>query len=154
MNVNNSRRRLIGKLAVAAGGVFVGRLAWAVDVPGWPAKAFSQIDETAALKAVIPGVPEVSPQVLVLGPNIVEDGAVVPVTVQTHLPDVKRISLFVPANPLPLAAIFDIPQGTEPFVSARLKLKATSDVIAVVETAHGIYQGQQNVKVTRGGCGG
>lgn len=154
MNVDSKRRRLIGNIAVTAGGVFLGRLAWAGDVPGWPAKDFSQTDQSAALSAVTSVVPEVSPQVLVLGPYIVEDGAVVPITVQTHLPDVKRISLFVPVNPLPLAAIFDIPQGTEPYISARLKMNGTSDVIAVVETAHGVYQGRKSVKVTRGGCGG
>lgn len=154
MDIDSQRRRLIGKFAVVAGGVFFGRLAWAEDVPGWPAKAFSQIDQSAALSAVTSATPKVSSQVLVHGPNIVENGAVVPITVETDLPDVKRITLLVPVNPLPLAAIFDIPHGTEPYISARLKMNGTSDVVAVVETAHGVYQGKTSIKVTRGGCGG
>lgn len=154
MKIDGERRKLIGRLAVTAGGLICSRLVWAENVPGWPAQKFSQTEQSGALEAITSKDPQVSPLVLVLGPYIVEDGAVVPITVQTHLADVKRISLIVPRNPLPLAAIFDIPAGTEPFVSARLKMAGTSDVIAVVETAHGVYKNSKSVKVTRGGCGG
>ena len=153
MKIDTGRRRLMAGAAGLASATF-GARAWAVDAPGWPAEKFSKTIQSAALESVTKVDPQVSPQVLVLGPHIVEDGAVVPITVQTQLADVKRISLFVPHNPLPLAAIFHIPPGTEPYISARLKMAATSDVIAVVETAHGVYKNSKSVKVTRGGCGG
>lgn len=154
MKTDLERRRLMAAAAGVVGSVICGVPAWAENAPGWPAKKFANTVQSAALSSVTSTEPQVSPQVLVLGPHIVEDGAVVPITVQTQLADVRRISLFVPHNPLPLAAIFDIPPGTEPYISARLKMAGTSDVIAVVETANGVYKNSKSVKVTRGGCGG
>jgi len=67
---------------------------------------------------------------------------------------VESISIVVPNNPRPLAATFEIPAGTLPDVSSRIKMGETSDVIAVVKTDAGVYRVSKEVKVTIGGCGG
>ena len=87
-------------------------------------------------------------------PEIAENGAVVPVTISTTLENVESISIVVEHNPRPLAASFEIPAGTLPNVSSRIKMGETSDVIAVVKTDTGIYSTSKQVKVTIGGCGG
>ncbi|WP_374088924.1 thiosulfate oxidation carrier protein SoxY [Methylomicrobium lacus] len=87
-------------------------------------------------------------------PTIAENGAVVPLTVSSRLGDVRAISIFVAKNPVPLAARFELSPDLDPFVSARIKMAETSDVIVVAETGSGLYSARQLVKVTIGGCGG
>lgn len=87
-------------------------------------------------------------------PSIAENGAVVPITVSSSLELVQQIFILVNKNPVPLAALFDLSPEIEPFVSARLKIAETSDVIVVVKSAEHLYKTQQTVKVTMGGCGG
>jgi sulfur-oxidizing protein SoxY len=87
-------------------------------------------------------------------PMIAENGAVVPITVASSLSNVSKIYILVEKNPLPLSAKFALSPELEPFVSARLKMAETSDVIVVVETNEALYSASRNVKVTIGGCGG
>jgi sulfur-oxidizing protein SoxY len=87
-------------------------------------------------------------------PEIAENGAVVPVTVVSDLPDTERIHILVEKNPNVLAANFIFPAGTESFVTSRVKMKETSMVIALVRANGQFYRVQKEVKVTAGGCGG
>ncbi len=87
-------------------------------------------------------------------PEIAENGAVVPVTVKTDLPNVSNISIFAEKNPQPLAASFTIPEGTAADVSVRIRLGETMNVTAVVKADGKLYSTQKEVKVTIGGCGG
>lgn len=85
-------------------------------------------------------------------PGVVEDGAVVPVRVSSTLEGVEEIYLLVASNPYPVAVRFEIPSGTEPFVSVRLKLAQTGSVYAVVRTRDGLYSRVAETRVTVGGC--
>jgi sulfur-oxidizing protein SoxY len=87
-------------------------------------------------------------------PKIAENGAVVPITVTSTLSDVRNVFILVEKNPLPLSAKFVLSPELEPFVSARLKMAETSDVMVVVETKEALYSARETVKVTIGGCGG
>ncbi len=87
-------------------------------------------------------------------PEIAENGAVVPVTVETKLPNVTNISILADKNPQPLAASFDLPEGTAADVSIRIRLGETQTVKAVVMSDGKLYETEQEVKVTIGGCGG
>lgn len=87
-------------------------------------------------------------------PLIAENGAVVPITVATSLSNVLNIYILVEKNPLPLSAKFALSEELEPFVSARLKMAETSDIIVVVEANETLYSTKKTVKVTIGGCGG
>ncbi len=87
-------------------------------------------------------------------PEIAENGAVVPVTIKTDIPNVRTISILAEKNPQPLAASFTLPEGTAANVSVRIRLGETMNVTAVVEADGKIYSTQKEVKVTIGGCGG
>lgn len=87
-------------------------------------------------------------------PRIAENGAVVPITVTSTLDKVESVSILVEKNPVPLIAHFSLSPEADSFVSARLKMAETSDVIALVEADGNVYSAKQQVKVTIGGCGG
>jgi sulfur-oxidizing protein SoxY len=95
-----------------------------------------------------------SGQVKLKAPQIAENGAVVPITVSTDLPDVSNISVLVDKNPNPLCASFKIDPALQPEISVRIRMGETSNVIALVEAGGKTYQASQEVKVTIGGCGG
>lgn len=139
-------------LAVAAG--LAPRARAAAEAPAWPKGAFAQKDQARALDTLYGKTVEISDKVSLDVPEIAENGAVVPVTVTTSLPNVTSISLLVPENPFTLAASYRLPEGTEPNVACRLKMAKTSDVVAVVESAGKLYGAKKQVKVTLGGCGG
>lgn len=87
-------------------------------------------------------------------PTIAENGAVVPITVTSSLNDVRSIYILVEKNPIPLSARFDLSPELDTFVSARLKMAETCDVIVIAQTNEALYSAKEKVKVTIGGCGG
>ena len=54
----------------------------------------------------------------------------------------------------PLVASYDLGPGAVPFVSTRIKMGKTGDVVAVVKAGGKLYSNRKGVKVTIGGCGG
>ena len=121
----------------------------------WPKESFDSTSASGALKALLgTDVTTPSEQIKMKVPEIAENGAVVPVSITTNLENVESISIVVPKNPRPVAASFEIPSGTLPKVSCRIKMGETSDVMAVVKTGSGIFSASREVKVTIGGCGG
>jgi sulfur-oxidizing protein SoxY len=87
-------------------------------------------------------------------PEIAENGAVVPVTVASSLAKTEQVYILVEKNPNVLAASFVFPEGTEGFVTTRVKMRETSMVIALVKADGKFYRASREVKVTAGGCGG
>jgi sulfur-oxidizing protein SoxY len=62
--------------------------------------------------------------------------------------------LLIEKNPNMLAAVFDIPPGTEPSISTRVKMGQSSNIYALVKADGKYYVAAKDVKVTLGGCGG
>ena len=121
----------------------------------WPQKIFDATTASEAMNALLgTDVTTPSDQIDLKVPEIAENGAVVPVTINTSLQNVESISIVVKNNPRPMAATFEIPAGTLPKIASRIKMGETSDVMAVVKTSNGIYSTAKEVKVTIGGCGG
>ena len=87
-------------------------------------------------------------------PEIAENGAVVPVTVSSSISNVEAISIIAAANVSPLTSSYQLSPACEAFVSTRIKMATTSDVIAVVKADGKLYSATKEVKVTIGGCGG
>lgn len=145
------RRHLLrGLAAIAALATFPRAL-----LAAWPEKAFKAKGVEDSFAALFGGTsPTLSDKVNLKIPDIAENGAVVPVTVSTDLPDVESISVFVANNPNPLAASFELSPGTIPEVSVRIKMGQSSDVIGVIKAKSGVYMTRKEVKVTIGGCGG
>lgn len=144
-----------GVVGIAVGsGLIPLRVEAAPSASDWPKKAFSTpgVDDTISELYGMDAVE--SDKVTMDLPTIAQNGAVVPAKVETTLPNVTSIALLVAENPNALAAKFDIPKGTLPFVSNRLKMAKTTDVVAVVISDGKAYKATQNVKVTVGGCGG
>lgn len=147
---------IAGALAGAglAGTAPLNRARAAADAAKWPKEAFSQKTEADAIKLLYGKIPEVSDKVNLDAPEIAENGAVVPISVSTTLPDVTSIAIVVSENPFPLAANYPIPPGTSPMVANRLKMAKTSKVIALVASGDKVFSASKEVKVTVGGCGG
>ena len=95
-----------------------------------------------------------SDAITIVAPDIAENGAVVPISVSSSLPDVSRISILVSTNPQPLTSSYELSPMSEPYVSTRVKMLKTADVVALVEAGGKTYRASQEVKVTIGGCGG
>ena len=87
-------------------------------------------------------------------PDIAENGAVVPVGVTSAIPKPESIAILVEKNPNMLVAMFDIPAGTEPSLSTRVKMGQSSNVYALVKADGKFYVASKEIKVTLGGCGG
>ncbi len=121
----------------------------------WPAKAFASDAASGAMNELF-GTDQATPSSAISldAPEIAENGAVVPITVETSLENVQSVSIVVDKNPRPLAISFDIPPGTLPNVACRIKMGQTSPVTAVVKTDSGLFSASKEVKVTIGGCGG
>jgi sulfur-oxidizing protein SoxY len=149
------RRLLLKGVLAGAGLAATGSLAFAdTDAKDWPANAFKQKSEAETLKDLYGKTAEASDKITLDAPEIAENGAVVPVSVASTLPNVTAISILVLDNPNTLAAAYKIPEGTEPAVSNRLKMAKTSKLVAVVESGGKLYSMSKEVKVTVGGCGG
>jgi sulfur-oxidizing protein SoxY len=93
--------------------------------------------------------------VSITGPDIAENGAVVPVGCASALPGVKRLLLLVEKNPSALAAMFEVSDAVDANFNTRVKMGQSSNVFAVAMMADGrvLYAGKE-IKVTLGGCGG
>ena len=140
----------VGFGAVAAAGLLVPREVLAA----WPKEAFAATEYDAGLNKLLGGEPQPSDKVEVNAPDIAENGAVVPVTIETSLDNVESISLFVQNNPSPLAANFVLGSGAAGYAATRVKMGKTSDVVAVVKAGGQLVSARKEVKVTIGGCGG
>lgn len=121
----------------------------------WNKAAFDtkSVDET--LKVLNGGTPAQSKDITFFStPDIAENGAVVPIGVTSAIPKTESIAILVEKNPNTLAAVFDIPAGTEPSLSTRIKMGQTSNVYALVKADGKFYITGKEIKVTLGGCGG
>jgi sulfur-oxidizing protein SoxY len=145
---------VISALAAAGLAGLANKARAAADAAKWPKDAFAQKTEAEAIQTLYGKTPEVSDKVSLDAPEIAENGAVVPISVSTTLPDVTSIAIVVSENPFPLAANYPIPPGTSPAVSNRLKMAKTSKVIALVASGGKLFSASKEVKVTVGGCGG
>lgn len=120
----------------------------------WQAGMFDAKTLADALKAMGGDNYTLSADVSVSGPEIAENGAVVPVVVASAIPNTEMIAILVEKNPTPLSASFTIPAGTEAVVSTRVKMGGTSNVHALVKANGKWYIASKEIKVTLGGCGG
>lgn len=145
------RRTIIKSLITITGISMFSRLALAA----WPQAAFDG-EDIGAVTNELYGTSEAtdSDMVKLKAPDIAENGAVVPISVSTDMPNVESISILVDGNPNPLASTFELTENSVADVSTRIKMSKTSNVIALVKADGKVYKAVQEVKVTIGGCGG
>jgi sulfur-oxidizing protein SoxY len=152
--MKQSRRTTLQQGAIVAGllmstGLFP-QYALAFNAKAFEAKTLGDV-----LKALGAGAPTESKDVTITGPDIAENGAVVPLGASTALPGVKQLLVLVEKNPSALIAVFNMTDGVDSNISTRAKMGQSSDVYAVAVMNDGkVLFAKKEVKVTLGGCGG
>lgn len=157
------RRRFLIRLAAWVGLLLTGRGALAArqtkpvnPAPAGPSSPsfFPAGDLRQVLRQALGGQTwEPSPDVLIQVPPLAENGAIVPVTVESRLPGTRRLLILAGNNPGPLLAEFRFEPGADPWVSLRLKLNASGPVLAIAEASGRFHGAEVPVKVMVGGCG-
>src|SRR5262245_42176820 len=120
----------------------------------WNKAAFETKSVAATLKALGGGGSTESAQVQITAPDIAENGAVVPITVESGIARTRTLAIMIEKNPNTLSASFEIPDGTDPFVTTRVKMAETSNIYALVQADGKYFHSVKEIKVTLGGCGG
>ena len=150
----NRREMLSHSAKVAALMATVGLLPQAARA-AYNAPAFDIKSMAELVKSLGGGTPVESKDVAITGPDIAENGAVVPIGVSTALPGVKKLLVLVEKNPSVLSAMFDVTDAIDANIATRVKMGQSSNVYAVAMMADGkVLFAQKEVKVTLGGCGG
>ena len=150
-----TRREVLAHSATVAGLMAtVGLLPTAAQA-AWPKAAFDAKTMPELMKALGAGAPAESKDVTITGPDIAENGAVVPLGASTGLAGVKSMLILIEKNPSVLAAKFDLSDAVDANVSTRVKMGQSSNVYAVAMMGDGkVLYATKEVKVTLGGCGG
>lgn len=137
-------------LAISAGLLKSGE----VMAAAWNSAAFSAKNISDAMSgAGYAGAVE-SKDIEIKAPEIAENGSVVPVEATSKIPGTTSLAIFVEKNPTPMVGSFDFLNGTEPYISTRIKMGQTSLVRVAVKAGGKTYMASKEVKVTIGGCGG
>ncbi|CAG1018023.1 sulfur-oxidizing protein SoxY [Burkholderiaceae bacterium] len=154
----NHRREMLKRSAAVASLLMGAGLLPATalaQVAGYASAAFDAKSMADVMKALGASAPAESKDIVLQGPDIAENGAVVPLGASTALPGVKRMLLLVEKNPSVLSAMFDFTDAVEPAIGTRVKMGQSSNVYAVAMLNDGrVLFAQKEVKVTLGGCGG
>jgi sulfur-oxidizing protein SoxY len=155
--MNNKRRTFLqGTVAAGTVGLAVGAglLSPRAVLAAWPKAAFEAKTVAEAMQGIVGSDSAAEGDIKIKAPDIAENGAVVPVTVESAIGGVESMSLLADQNASPLTSSYMLGAGTQAFVSTRIKMGKTSNVIAVVKADGKLYQATKEVKVTIGGCGG
>ena len=159
MSSAQQKRRLFLKGTLASSTLSVAIAAGLITpqtvLAAWPKKAFAAKDINGALQASFADSDYTpSNKIKIKAPDIAENGAVVPITITTSLPNVENIVILAAKNSTPLTSSYQFGAATQGFLSTRIKMGKTSDVIVIVKAGGKLYSAQKEVKVTIGGCGG
>ncbi len=149
----NLQRRNTLKFTALIGLMVSSGLITNVEAAEWNKAAFEAKSLDDVIKAMNGSKPVASDAVTIKAPDIAENGAVVPVGISTTL-KATNMAILVEKNPSALAAVFDIPTGTDAFVTTRVKMGQTSNVYALVKADGKWFSAVKEIKVTLGGCGG
>lgn len=123
-----------------------------ISKAAWPSAAFDETEYLPALKGLIGDQPLLDGHVTIQAPEVAENGATVPVKVSTDLDNVEWISIFGDKNPRPWISRFYFHGKSRPFVSTRIKLRESSNIVAIVKAQGKLYSTKNAVRVTAGGC--
>ncbi|WP_319558405.1 thiosulfate oxidation carrier protein SoxY [Thiomicrorhabdus sp.] len=154
------KRRSFLKSTLATGAAVAaanaGLLTPSTVLADWNKKAFSAKSLDDALNGAYgSAAATASGDIKLKAPAIAENGAVTPITVDaTGVSGVESIAILASKNPMPLVCEYAFGAGALGYVSTRIKMGQTMDVIAVVKAGGKLLKAQQEVKVTIGGCGG
>lgn len=153
--MKTNRRDMLAQSAALMGLLATAGLLPQAAHAAWTQAAFDAKTMNDVVKALGASGAMESKDITLTGPDIAENGAVVPVGCSTTLTGVKRMAILVEKNPSVLAAVFDVTDAVDASFSTRVKMGQSSNVYAVAMMADGkvLFSGKE-IKVTLGGCGG
>ena len=149
-----TRRNAIKQTTTVAGLLFATgffpQYAFAFNKTAFEAKSVQDVMKALDTAALLE-----SKDVIVTGPDIAENGSVVPIGVSTTLAGVKSLLVLVEKNPASLTAQFNVSDSVEANFSTRVKMGQSSDIyaVAIMNDGKALYA-KKEIKVTLGGCGG
>lgn len=116
--------------------------------------AFEARHLAGVLAALGGGIPVESPLLHLSGPDVLENGASVPLGLSTSMAGVTTLLLLAESNPTALVALFRPARGVESDFSLQVKLSGSSDVYAVAILADGkTCFTHKRIEVVQGACG-
>jgi sulfur-oxidizing protein SoxY len=138
-------------LSLAAAGSIL--LPWPALAKEWDGSLLTTRTYLEAAKALGGDLVVESSAITVAGPEMVDSGYIVPVSVESRLEGTDLIVLVVQKNPTPVVGVFKFPDGTQPAINTRIKMGETSSVYAVVRANNNYYVASTIIKVRAGGSG-
>ncbi len=155
--MNHSRRRFLHRAVMLAGLLLTHGVSLARDIlkPTTRNKpAFTSEDLANAISQYLNGTELIDTDQIDIGVHdMVENGAVVPIKVNTSLTGADDIAIFVEHNPNPLIAQFKLGPRSQPFIATRIKVHQPSNITIIVKANGKAYQHSKFVEVVEGGCG-
>jgi sulfur-oxidizing protein SoxY len=151
------QRRIFLKLPLASSVIIMavtsGLLTPKRVLGNWNKAAFNATRLQSALKSALGSdLTEASDKITIQAPEVAENGAVVQLTVSSKLENTQTITLFSAQNRTPLIAQFELDKDTQAYISTRIKMAKTSNVIAVVTADGKHYSARKEIKILVGGC--
>lgn len=119
----------------------------------WNRAAFEAGKVEAAIAAVGASEAVLSDEIFINAPEIAENGAQVPIEIQSNIPGTEAIFIFSDKNIQPYVGTFEFRNGAEPFIATRIKMGDTSNLRVFVRSRGKYFVKVREVKVTIGGCG-
>ncbi len=148
------RRTFIKHCLCTASGLLAGILRTKPALAMWPTEHFENNDFSVQFQKLFTGRALVdSPEIELSLPDLAENGAVVPITISSDLDGINKIYIWVEKNPTPLAAEFELEDSVMPYITARIKMAESCDVIVVADQGSRLLVSRKRVNVMLGGCG-
>jgi len=140
---NNAARAVFRVFGLVCAGWFANALAETADDP-WPGLARDLFQDRSLIE---------DESVLLEAPKRAEDAAIVPMTLRFNAPGLRKATLVVDQNPMPMAASFTFgDKAGVAFISTRVRVNSYTNVHAVGETLDGALHEQVKFVKAAGGC--
>ncbi|MBP5986708.1 MAG: thiosulfate oxidation carrier protein SoxY [Azonexus sp.] len=121
----------------------------------WNKNAFTSRNVNDALKAYGAAGAAETRDIVIVAPEIAENGAKVEVEITSNVANTRSLAIFADKNPMPLSSSIEFSGPMLPYVRAQLKLSETQRIRVVARTSDGkSHVAFREIKVTLGGCGG
>lgn len=120
----------------------------------WNKAAFEAETTDKAEQSLLIANEILSDEIEVIAPSYAENGAIVQLTVHSHIPNTEAIAIFVAHNPTALIGNYSFHQAAVPWIVTRIKMAETSDIKIIVKVGNQYFTATKHVKVLENGCGG
>lgn len=149
------RRTVLRTLAVTGAGALAAVFAPLRAFAAWPKAAFDAKTPKELIDTLFKGAQiEKHAAVVLVAPDLAENGGIVPITVEARIPDVQTITILAEENPRALTSTYTLGKRASGPLSVRVKLAKTQNVTAIVQAGGKTYSATKRVTVSVGGCGG